>query len=851
MASNGTEVARAVVTIVPSMAGAQKTITKELAGVDASASGKSVGASFASGIAKGVGAATAVVGAASAAMVGFGKSAVEAGSAFDTSMAQVAATMGVAVEDIGELRDFAQQMGSTTAFSASQAAEALNYMALAGYDAEKSMSMLPSVLDLAAAGGMDLAYASDMVTDASSALGLTTEQTAAMVDQMAKASSKSNTSVSQLGEAMLVIGATARNVAGGTEELSTMLGVLADNGIKGAEGGTHLRNILLALNPTSQTAAGAWERLGVAAYDAQGNMRALPDIMADLNAALDGMSMEERTNMLGMMFNKTDLAAVNALLGTSAERFDELNTAISGAWFTADSLTESLSTFGADFSVIQKNMEKLGISADTFGDVLQQSGGDAEMFRDMLLEAADAGVSEKDIMDGLGLSLTDLQAAFEGASGAASAMAETQLDNLQGDITLFKSALEGVQIAISDQLTPALRGFVQLGSEALSGITAAFNEGGFEAAFASLGEYLGQGLAMITENLPDLSGAAIDLLGSFGSALLDNLDVLVDSAVEIVGQLGQFILDALPQLIEAALQVIVTLANGITESIPQMIPQIINVVIQICNTLIQNLPLLITAAIQLFLGIIQGLLQALPQIIASLPLMIDSIINALIDSIPLLVECGVKLFIALIQNLPAIIVALVGAVVKIVADIVAKFLSFAGDLIDTGWDLMMDLKDGILNAIGGVLDAAAEIGSNIIDGIWNGIKAGWDWLCDTVSDLATGLFDAAKDALDIASPSKKFKWLGEMCVEGFDKGIEGLMDSTGITKDINASLNIAATGTGAYSGSFGAGAESFAGIGGGFTQNLYITSPKALTPSEVARQTRNATRQMVLALQGV
>ena len=184
---------------------------------------------------------------ASGAVLAFGASSVKTGMSFDQSMSQVAATMGKTTSEISNLRDFAQEMGRTTQFSASQAADALNYMALAGYDAEKSMGMLPNVLNLAAAGAMDLAQASDMVTDASSALGLSTEQTEAMVDQMAKAASKSNTSVEKLGSAMLTVGGTAKGLKGGTVELATALGLLADNGTKGAEGGTALRNVLTTI----------------------------------------------------------------------------------------------------------------------------------------------------------------------------------------------------------------------------------------------------------------------------------------------------------------------------------------------------------------------------------------------------------------------------------------------------------------------------------------------------------------------------------------------------------------------------------------------------------------------------
>lgn len=197
------------------------------------------------------GAVSKVAGATKAAMIaggtavaGFGMSATKTAMNFDSSMSQVAATMGYGVDELNTagseaantyqtLSEFAQEMGAKTKFSASESADALNYMALAGYKADESMQMLPNVLNLAASGNMDLADASDMVTDAQSALGLRMDETTQLVDKMAAAASNSNTSVAQLGSAILTVGGTAKTLAGGTTELSTALGLLADNGIKG------------------------------------------------------------------------------------------------------------------------------------------------------------------------------------------------------------------------------------------------------------------------------------------------------------------------------------------------------------------------------------------------------------------------------------------------------------------------------------------------------------------------------------------------------------------------------------------------------------------------------------------
>lgn len=331
-------------------------------------------------------------GAMAAGFAAFGVSSVKTGMEFDSSMSQVAATMGKSMDEMlnetgevdlawgefsGNLRDYAKEMGAHTAFSATEAADALNYMALAGYDTQKSMEMLPNVLNLAAAGSMDLATASDMVTDASSALGLNTQETTELVDKMAQTASKSNTSVSQLGEAYLTVGGTAKNLKGGTTELSTALGILADNGIKGSEGGTILRNAILSLSSPTSKAKKELDELGVSVFDSEGNMRGLDEIMGDLDESLSTLTGQERAEAMSQIFNKRDLKGIEALLGATGGRWDELSGYI------------------------------------------------------------------------------------DEAQGSAQKMADTQLDNLEGDITLLKSAWEGFQISISDGVTPALRDGVQ------------------------------------------------------------------------------------------------------------------------------------------------------------------------------------------------------------------------------------------------------------------------------------------------------------------------------------------------------------------------------------------------------
>lgn len=282
------------------------------------------------------------------------REAIDVGMAFDSAMADIAATMGTAVDSLGELRDFAQDMGATTTFSATQAAEALNYMALAGYDADQAMEALPNVLNLAAAGGMELATASDMITDAQTALGLSMEESARMVDQMAKTSTKTNTSVSQLGEAILTVGGTAKFMKGGTQEINQALGVLADNSIKGAEGGTKLRNIILSLSTPTEKAAKKLDELGASIFDASGNMRSFSEIFPEMQQALSRLTDQQQIEALGEIFNSRDIAAAQALLGTTVERWDELAVAIDGAAGSAEKMAQTrLDNLAGDITLLE------------------------------------------------------------------------------------------------------------------------------------------------------------------------------------------------------------------------------------------------------------------------------------------------------------------------------------------------------------------------------------------------------------------------------------------------------------------------------------------------------------------
>lgn len=298
-------------------------------------------------------------------------SAIEVGSSFEASMSQVAATMGITSQEIREgsqaydlLAAAAKACGESTKYSATEAGEALNYLALAGYDAEKAAATLPKVLDLAAAGGMSLATASDLVTDSMAALGMETSELQNYIDEMAKASQKSNTSVQQLGEATLVCAGAVSSAGVDLETMNTALGVLANNGIKGAEGGTHLRNVLLSLAAPTENAQVQLHTLGVETTTTGGDLRSLEAILIDLNHAMSGMGTAEKTQAIKNIFNKTDIAAVNALLKSTTGEFGALYKQIEDCSGAASNMAETMNdNLKGKLTILGSTLEALGISA--------------------------------------------------------------------------------------------------------------------------------------------------------------------------------------------------------------------------------------------------------------------------------------------------------------------------------------------------------------------------------------------------------------------------------------------------------------------------------------------------------
>jgi TP901 family phage tail tape measure protein len=385
---------------------------------------------------------------------------IEVGKTFDSSMSQVAAVSGATADELDQLRNKAKEMGSTTKFTASEAADAFNYMSMAGWKTEDMLSGIDGVLNLAAASGSDLATTSDIVTDALTAMGYSAGDAGRLADVMAAASSNANTNVEMMGQtfqyAAPIVGALGYNM----EDTAVAIGLMANAGIKADKAGTALRSVLTRLSAPPKECATEMEKLGLSMTDSEGKMKSLDQIMNDLRKAFSNLSETEQTAAAKHLAGAEAMSGLLAIVNAAPEDYNKLTDAVANAGFSIDD--------------INKSLEDSGIQWENYSDKVWLANGGIEGLADEIIYNVDKiGTSTEELQkyleteydmnaDDAAKAIEAVTTAMENSQGAAERMAETMLDNLGGDMTLLSSKLEGVQLAIYEKFEPALRKGVEV-----------------------------------------------------------------------------------------------------------------------------------------------------------------------------------------------------------------------------------------------------------------------------------------------------------------------------------------------------------------------------------------------------
>ena len=361
---------------------------------------------------------------------------VDTFASFESQMSTVQAISGASGDELAALAEKAKYMGATTAFTATQAAQAFEYMAMAGWKTEDMLGGLEGIMYLAAASGEDLAATSDIVTDALTAFGLSASDSSHFADVLAAASSNANTNVGMMGETFKYAAPVAGALGYSVEDTALAIGLMANAGIKGSQAGTALRGMLTNLAKPSETVAGYMEELGVSLTDSAGNTRSLSDLMAILRDRFSELTEAEQAEYAAGLAGKEAMSGLLAIVNASDGDFQKLTSAINEC------------------------------------------------------------------------------------NGAAYNMSQIQLDNYAGKVTLLESAIDGLKMAVGEQLTPALGNLIETGTNAFTWATEFVNQNpwivgaitGVTAAVAAL--TLGVGALAAAPQIIAALKVALDLLAA-------------------------------------------------------------------------------------------------------------------------------------------------------------------------------------------------------------------------------------------------------------------------------------------------------------------------------------------------
>ena len=310
-----------------------------------------------------------------AGVTALGTIAVKTGADFDSAMSKVAAVSGATGSEMDALREKAREMGSKTKFSASEAAEAMNYMAMAGWKTNDMLSGIEGIMNLAAASGEDLASTSDIVTDALTAFGLSASDSGHFADILAAASSNANTNVSMMGETFKYAAPVLGSLGYSAEDSAIAIGLMANAGIKSSQAGTALRSAITNLAKPTDTVASAMEQYGISLTDSSGKMYSLRELMEQLRQKLGGLSEAEQAQAAASLFGKEAMSGMLAIINGSPADFEKLSNAIDTCSDTVDGYngtTEKMAAVMQDnlagqVTILKSQLEELAIS---FSDIL-------------------------------------------------------------------------------------------------------------------------------------------------------------------------------------------------------------------------------------------------------------------------------------------------------------------------------------------------------------------------------------------------------------------------------------------------------------------------------------------------
>ena len=743
-----------------------------------------------------------------AGVVGLGTAAVKTAADFDSAMSKVAAVSGAAGSDLESLRDKAREMGEKTKFSASEAAEAMNYMAMAGWKAEDMLSGIEGVMNLAAASGEDLAATSDIVTDALTAFGLTAADSGHFADILAAASSNANTNVSMMGETFKYCAPIAGALGFSAEDTAEAIGLMANAGIKSSQAGTALRTIMNNLSGDVKICGSAIGEVTVATTNADGSMRDLSDILADCRTAFAGLTESEKAQAAESLVGKNAMSGFLALLNAGEGDIEKLSSAIADCDGTAAGMAETMQdNLAGQLQILKSQLEELAIS---FGELLMPTVrmivGWIQKFVDWL-NSMDEGTRKVIVTIALVAAAIGPVLIIVGKVISAVGTIMTIIPKLAGVIGIVQKAFAALNAVM-------LANPIVLVIAAVAALVAAFiylwnNCEEFRQFWIDLWESIKEIAIAVWEGLKEFFSAAWEAIRTTAAT--------VWNAVR----------DFFSGLWEGIKNIFMTVVNAISTFLATAWGTIKNTVMTVWNAIktffttvwegIKNIVTTVVTAISTFLSTAwNGIKTAITTVLNAIKTVVTTIWNGIKNTITTIMN-GIKNTVTMAWNNIKSAVANAANAVK--TGVANAFNAMMNGIKNICGNIYGVVKGGFDKAVGfikGLASQAFQWGADFVGGIVNGIKSMIGKVGEAVSSVADKIRSFLHFSVPDEGPLTDYEsWMPDF-IGGLAKGIEksrGMIEQAmqGVAGDMTVTPRVMAA-QGGYSGSAASNGDLISGI---------------------------------------
>ena len=712
-----------------------------------------------------------------ATVTALGTASVKTAADFEAAMSKVAAVSGASGKELEDLTAKAREMGSKTKFSASEAAEAMNYMAMAGWKTEDMLSGIEGVVNLAAASGEDLATTSDIVTDALTAFGLSVQDSGHFADVLTAASSNANTNVSMMGETFKYCAPIAGALGFSVEDTAEAIGLMANAGIKSTQAGTSLRTIMTNLSGEVKICGENIGEVTVATTNADGSMRDLSDILADCRTAFSGLSESEKAAAAESLVGKNAMSGFLALMNAGEADIAKLSGAIDNCNGAAQSMADTMNNnLEGQLTILKSQLQELAIS---FGEVLLPAVKSIVSFLQGFINVLNS------MPDGMKQTIVTiaLVAAALGPVLIIIGKVISAVGTIMTIVPKVASVIKAVQGAFAALNATMLANPIVLIIAAIAALVAAFiylwntNEE-FRQFWINLWENIKEIAVAVWEGLKVFFSAAWEAIRATAETVWNAIAGFFTGLWEGIKNVFTTVVNAISSFLSTAWNTIQMVATTVWTAISTFFSTIWNGIKTVVTTVVTAISTFLTTGWNTIKTVITTVLNAIKTVFSTVWNAIKNVVITVIN--------GIKNTITTVWNGIKNTVATVVNAIK--TTVSTAFSAMWNGIKNTISGIYNTIKNGFTNAVNFIKNLASSAfswGADIINGIVNGIKS----CIGKVKDAVCSVADTIKSFLHFSVPdegplTEYESWMPDF-MSGLAKGIE---KSKGMVKDAVSGL---------------------------------------------------------------